>query len=311
MPDAIRFCLSKARAESADEWEAVARSAERAGYRVLHVPDHLGALSPAVAMQAAASVTERLRVGSFVINNDFRNPLILAQEAASVDLLSRGRLELGLGAGWNVPEYEAASIAFDSASVRIRRLEESVTVLRRLFAGEEVTFEGEHYSISEYQLSPLPAQGGGLPILIGGNGDKLLGVAARHATIIGFTGFTTRPTGPTFDHFTVGGLANRIQLVRREAGDRFGGLELNVLVQRAEVTEEGAATIAALREEWAGGAGANLSAHDIADSPFVLIGTVDEIRAKVVRLHETLGLGSFTVFADRSEGFDEVVRSFR
>ena len=311
MADRIRFCLSSARTESADAWVDQARRAEAVGYDVLHVADHLGALSPPVAMQAAASVTERLRVGSFVINNDFRNPLLLAQDAASVDLLSGGRLELGLGAGWNVPEYEAAGIEFDPAPVRIERLEESVTVLRRLFAGERVTFDGTHYTISDYELAPLPPQGASLPILIGGNGDKLLAVAARHADIVGFTGFTIRPGGPIPGHFTREGLENRIEHVRRQAGERFDGIELNVLVQRAQVTDQADAVVAEIAAQWRDGLGASLTEDDVAASPFILVGTVGEIAEKTDRLRSELGIGSVTVFADRSEGFDEVVRSFR
>lgn len=306
----IRFCLSKAQADSAEGWETHARNAEAAGYDVLHVPDHLGALSPAVAMQAAAAVTERIRVGTLVINNDFRNPLLLAQEAASVDLLSGGRLELGLGAGWNQPEYDAAGISFDGAADRIARLEESVTVLRRLFAGETVSHNGEHYSITDYRLTPEPPQGAGLPILIGGNGDRLLAVAARNADIIGFTGFTIRPAGPVPGHFTREGLADRIAHVRREAGARFSELELNVLVQWAVVTDDPQGRINAIAAEWRADGDETLSLGDIAEGPFVLLGSVDSIVAEIQQLHDDLGIGSITVFASRSEGFDDVVRAF-
>jgi len=277
---------------------------------VLHVADHLGALSPAVAMQAAASATERIRVGTLVLNNDFRHPILVAQEAASLDLLSRGRLELGLGAGWNRPEYTAAGIAFDGALQRIARLEESVMILRRLFAGETVLHQGEHYSITEHRLTPEPPQGASLPILIGGNGDRLLAVAARHATIVGFTGFTIRPGGPVPGHFTRDGLANRIAHVRREAGGRFSELELNVLVQQAEVTDDPQRRIEEIAAQWRADGVDTLTPDDIAASPFILVGSVDSIAAEIEGLHDDLGIGSFTVFAARSSGFDDVVRAF-
>jgi probable F420-dependent oxidoreductase len=304
----VGFGLSSARAETADDWLSQARRADEVGYEILHVPDHLGALSPAAAMAAAAAVTDRIGLGAYVLNNDFRHPLLVAQEAATVDLISEGRLELGMGAGWNVPEYNQAGITFDPASRRIARLEESVTILRRLFAGETVSFSGEHYTITDHSLTPLPPQGADLPVTIGGNGDRLLGVAARHADIIGFTGFTIRPSGPVMSHFTPDRLAERIELVRDRAGDRFAGLRLSVLVQHAVVTDDAEKEAGRLAAEWAEDTPNAPDRADILASPFVLIGNVDEILDQAEHFAQTLGLTRFTVFARRSEGFDAVVR---
>jgi probable F420-dependent oxidoreductase len=247
-------------------------------------------------------VTDRIRVGTYVLNNDFRHPLLVAQEAASVDLLSDGRLLLGLGAGWNIPEYTEAGIPFDGAGTRIARLEESVTILKRLFAGHAVTFNGDHYTITEHTLEPAPPQGAALPILIGGNGDKLLAVAARHADIVGFTGFTIRPEGVQPGHVTRAGLDDRIEHVRHEAGERFAGIELNLLVQRAEITDDRAGRAGEIATEMEGP-----SAEEILDSPFVQLGTVDEIATDLLSLRQDLGVSSFTVFDGRSKGFDGVV----
>jgi len=303
----FRFALSRSRVDSRAEWVEFARRTEDLGYDLLMVADHLGALGPFPALQAAADATERLRIGTNVLNNDFRNPLLVAQETATIDLLSGGRFELGMGAGWNIPEYEQAGIPFDSAGVRIARLEESVAVLRRLFAGEQVDSTGEHYQITSHTLDPLPPQGAALPILIGGNGNRLLGVAGRHATVVGFTGFTIRPQGPVPSHFTRSGLADRIEVVRAAAGKRFSELELSVLVQRVEVTNDPTSAAEELATSFADGGGSAPSPDEILDSPFALLGSVDQICERLQSIREELGVATFTVFDARSAGFDAVV----
>ena len=301
-PRPFRFAYGQARAASRAEWIEEAKRAEDNGYATFHVPDHLGALSPTVALQSVAEQTS-LRIGHYVLNNDFRNPVLVAQEASTLDLLSDGRLELGLGAGWNIPEYEAAGIPFDRAPVRIRRLDESAQILRRLFAGEEVTFEGEFYTVRDHTQAPLPPQGGELPLLIGGNGDKLLSVAARHATIVGITGFTIRPEGPQLTHFGREALAERIEFVRERAGERADDLEFNILVQRCEVGRD-RTTIA---DEWAAEDGAQLSAEEIHDSPFMLAGTVDQVVDELSEMRERTGASYITVLGRRAQGFEAVV----
>lgn len=306
---AFGFGLSSARASSADEWLSQVRHAEQVGYEVLHVPDHLGSLSPTAALAAAAVVTERIRLGAYVLNNDFRHPLLVAQEATTIDLLSNGRLELGLGAGWNVPEYEQAGIEFERATRRIERLEESAKILRRLVAGEEVSFRGRYYTITSHTLIPPPPQGASLPFVIGGNGNRLLGVGGRHADIVGFTGFTIKPAGAIPSHFSPQGLADRIDIVRDAAGERFENLQLSVLVQYAAVTNDAEAEAHRLANEWAEDGPDAPSAKEMLASPFVLIGTVGEILSEVRRLRDTLGITRFTVFASRSPRFEEVVRA--
>ncbi len=298
----FRFAYGHGRATSRKDWIDEAKRAEDQGYATFHVPDHLGALSPTVALQSVAEVTS-LRIGHFVLNNDFRNPALVAQEAATLDLLSDGRLELGLGAGWNLPEYEASGIQFDAAPVRIRRMEESAQILRRLFAGEEVTYAGEFYTVRNHTQDPLPPQGGDLPLLIGGNGDKLLSVAARQATIIGITGFTIRPEGPQLTHFGREQLAERTAFVRDRAGSRASDLEFNILVQRCEVGRDRSM----IAEEWAAEEGAQLTAEQIHDSPFMLAGTVDQVVDELTEIRERTGVSYITVAGQRAEGFETVV----
>ena len=199
----FRFGCSLAGFDHGHDWAETARRIEDLGYSTMLVPDHLGdQLAPLPALAVAAAVTTRLRVGSFVLSNDFRHPVLLAKEAATVDLLSGGRLELGLGAGWRREEYEAAGLDFDPGALRLARLEESVAVLRGLWSGRPFRFAGDHYRVEELQGRPLPAQAGGPPLFLGGGGPRLLALAGRVADIVGLapgrdpTAPSTRPTSP-------------------------------------------------------------------------------------------------------------------
>lgn len=302
----IRFGLSSSTTGSAAEWAQHARSAEEGGYDVLLVADHLGALDPMVALQAAAAVTDRIRLCPYVLNNDLRHPTYLAREAATLDLLSGGRLELGIGAGWAVAEYEESGIPFDRPRIRIERMAESVEILRALFAGETVHFEGNHYHITGHELEPLPPQGSALPILVGGNGDRVLAVAAAYADVVGFMGFTSRRRGPTLDHFSRAGLTDRVEYVKAHGGS---AAERAILIQRVEITSDRERRA---EEMWRSGSERRAtypSPEEILDSPFMLVGSVDEISAELLSLRDELGVTYFTVFAGRSAGFDDVVRN--
>ena len=305
----FRFGLARSRAGTADEILATARRAETVGYDVYLIADHLGLLSVFPTLTAVAAVTERLRIGTYVVANDYRPLAILAEDAATVDFFSEGRLELGIGAGWMKGEYDAAGWTFDRAPVRIARLEESATLLRRLFAGEKVTHEGEHYRLDGFELAHLPPQGARLPLLIGGNGDKLLSVAGRHADIVSFTGFSSRQGGQEVDitHWTDEGLADRIDVVRRAAGDRFAELELNMLIQRAAVTDDPEATAARFVDEGRLARSSPITAEELLASPFVLLGTVEEIADRLRSFRTRFGVSYVTVSDERSEGFDAVV----
>ncbi|MDP8959787.1 MAG: TIGR03621 family F420-dependent LLM class oxidoreductase [Actinomycetota bacterium] len=301
-PPPFRFGLSKSTAATRRELGAAARRAEAVGYSSLVAADHLGILAPFTAAAVAACATERIRVGPFVLNNDFWHPALMAREAATLDLLSDGRLELGMGAGHMKTEYEAIGLAFHPAWERIERLAESVRLVKRLLSGERVTYRGRFYQLEQHQLSPLPPQGSSLPVLIGGNGDRLLAVAAREADIVGFSGFLPGRDGtdPSPTHFTSAGLSDRIDHVRREAGERFSELELNVLVQRVVVTSDRRSAAQHLSVSWP-------PAQEILDSPFVLLGTVEEIIDQLQEHRERLGVSYWVVFEGRSEGFDQVV----
>jgi probable F420-dependent oxidoreductase len=279
--------LQVARAESRRGWQDEARRAEDLGFDTIVVPDHIAddLLSPMVALATMAEATTRLRVGTFVLNNDFRHPALLAREAATIDLLTDGRLELGLGAGHAAPEYAEIGLQFDPARVRVARLEESAQLLRRLFDDEEVTFTGTHYQVVAHRLAPprRPA------LLIGGNGDRVLTLGARYADIVGFTGTgRTRPDGQNHDiDWERGQIDKKVAVVREAAGARIVDLELNALVQYVEITPDRRASAERLS------ARIEVDPDILLGAPYLLIGTIDEIVEQLHRDRERWGFSYY------------------
>ena len=223
------------------EFSAFANSVQDAGFDVLTLPDHLVAsLSPFSGATAAAAVTARLHTGTLVLNNDLRHPVDTAREAATVAAISGGRFELGLGAGHMKSEYDAAGLRFDSAGTRVDRLIESVNVIRPLLAGEPVDIDGAHYCVradaGELVATPVVP----VPLLIGGNGTRVLQLAGRVADIAGFAGFSHNSDATVVEltHFDAAGLDDRIAVVRDAAGDRFDAIELNALIQFVVHTDD-------------------------------------------------------------------------
>jgi len=272
----FRFGVNVRTAASQAEWADKARKVEALGYAVLLVPDHLAELlAPLPALAAAAAATTRLRVGTAVLNNDFRHPALLAREAATLDLLSDGRLELGLGAGHMRSEYEQAGLAFDPGATRVERLGEAVVILKRLLEGESVTFAGRHYRVTGHSIHPRPVQSPRPPVFIGGNAPRLLALAAREADIVGLTGIAFRHGGkePDVSDFRAAVVDERVRLVRETAADRFDRLELTALVQRVVVTDDRRKAA----EELATGRWARLTPDEILASPYALVGTVDQM----------------------------------
>jgi probable F420-dependent oxidoreductase len=288
VPRPFRFGVNTTKIQSRTAWQERARRLEAEGWSTLLVPDHLGAVSTFVPLVSAADATTELRVGSLVINNDLFHPLRLAQEAATVDLLTDGRLELGIGSGWNQPEYELLEVAYDRPAERAARLRQAVATVKSAWAGEP----------------RLPATGGGeetravlgtvqrphIPILIGGHGDQILTLAATEADIVGSTGLTwtgssLAPTGAAVD-----ALAERVRFVRDRAGDRFDSLELNILTQVVSIGGDTPATVMELA--------ATLGTEPdlVRTTPLTLIGSVPEVVDKLVAIREQLGLSYVVVF---------------
>jgi probable F420-dependent oxidoreductase len=284
-----------------------ARRIEELGYDALTVPDHLTDLiAPMPAVITAAEATKHLRVGTNVLNNDLRHPILVAREAATVDLLMDGRLQLGLGAGSIRSEYDQAGLDFDPGGTRVERLAEAVTIIKGLLKGEQVTFSGRHYRVTGHTIAPLPVQKPHPPILIGGNGMRLLALAAREADIVGLSGLTFRQGGaipPDQSGWRVSGIDERIRRIREIAGDeRYARLELNALVQRVVVTDDRSRAAAELTSRWS-----RLTPDEILESPYVLIGTVEQMVEDIQARRERWDISSYTIFEPYLEDFAPIV----
>ena len=303
----FRFGVSVRHAGSRAEWMAKARKVEALGYATLTVPDHLTDLvAPMPALISAAEATKTLRIGTNVLNNDLRHPVLVAREAAAVDLLTDGRLELGLGAGSIKSEYDEAGFSFDPGGTRVERLAESVTIIKSLLNGEQVTFAGRHYRVTGHTIAPVPAQKPRPPILIGGNGRLLLALAAREADIVGFSGLTFRKGGaapPDLSGWRVSGVDERVRLVREAAGEaRYARLELNALVQRVVVTNDRRQAAEELTSRWT-----QLTPEEVLQSPYVLIGTVDQMVEDLQAYRDRWGISYYVVHEPYMDTFAPVV----
>ena len=251
----LRFGLTTALPRPAAEARDFARAVEAAGFDVLTFPDHLVPSAPPFAgATAAALATDRMHVGTLVLNNDFRHPVDTARETAGVATVTGGRFELGIGAGHMKSEYDAAGIAFDDGGIRVSRLEESAGSISSLLDGEAVDLDGAHYRVHAEAgslVAPPPAR---VPMLIGGNGTRVLQLAGRIADIVGFAGFSHDRDATKVDltHFDAAGLEDRIAVVRDAAGDRFDEIELNALIQFVVHTDDRKASAADLAASSAG-----------------------------------------------------------
>jgi probable F420-dependent oxidoreductase len=298
----FRFGLVAIDAPSAEAWREKARWAEALGYDILLVPDHIvgGRVGWAPALMAAAAVTSRLRVGTNVLDNDFRHPAFVAQDVATLDLLSDGRFEFGIGAGWLLEDYSTTGIAWDAPGIRAGRMEEAVAIINRLLEGETVTFAGQHYTINELPPSLLPVQQPRPPLMIGAGGPRMLAFAARHADIVSIVMSSRREGGLMMDINTAT-VAEKIARVREAAGERFDRIELNVLLQGVYVTNDRQAAAEELAVVW------ETPATMLLDSPYLLLGTVDEIVAILQQRREELGISYYSVFDRHSEAINPVV----
>jgi probable F420-dependent oxidoreductase len=301
------FGVNVRSAASARDWAQKARRVEELGYSTLTVPDHLAEmLAPMPASLAAAAVTTRLRVGTNVLNNDLRHPVLVAREAATADLLTGGRFQLGLGAGHMKSEYDAAGLTFERGASRVARLAEAVTIIKKLFRGERLTFAGRYYRVTDHALYPKPVQLPHPPILIGGNGPRLLDLAAHEADIVGLTGITFAAGGtqPDLSAWRAQGVDERVALVRMAAGQRLEHLVLEALVQRVVVTKPGADDRRAAAAELTRG---QLSPDEVLESPFALIGSIEQLVDLLRARRERWGISSYTVFEPAVELLAPVV----
>jgi probable F420-dependent oxidoreductase len=285
----FRFGL-QLRASPGEDVVATARRAEAAGFDVVLLADHVGpdGLSPLPTLAAIASATTTVRLGTFVLNAEMRNPVQLAWEASTIDHLSGGRMELGLGAGHTPQEFSACGIEMLPAADRKARLMAQVEVIRTLLDGGTAS----RPALGVDDATVARAVQDRLPLLVGGNGSALLAHAGAHADIIGLQGLgRTLEDGHRHEvRWTTDHLDRQIEQVRTGAGDRFDALELNALVQVVDVTDDAGVAIAALCEQVP-----TLDPAAVGELPYVLIGTVDEIAAKLRRCRDRWGITYFVV----------------
>ena len=267
-------------------WADSARELEALGYSTLFVPDHFhSGYGPITAMATALAATTTLSVAPLVMAVDFRHPAVLAKEIATLDAMFPGRVELGVGAGYNPLDYSRSGIRMDPPGQRVGRLAEYVQVLRLLFSGELVSFDGADFQLREIEGTPLPATPGGPPILVAGGGPRLLRLAGAQADIIGVNPSTAagRDSPETFRDAMAVSIDVKVELVRAAAGDRWDRLQLNAWVSFAQLTDDAASVVGWLAQY----AGAGVD--DVLDSPIVLVGSEAEVAERLRARRERWG----------------------
>ncbi len=300
----FRFGVQVSQVGSASEWRDKARKLEDLGFSTLFMPDHFGQeLAPLPAIAMAAAHTTTLRVGSLVFDNDYKHPAILAKEAATIDLLSDGRLELGLGAGWMRTDYDQLGLPYDPPAVRVDRFEEALHVIKQCFTGEQFTYHGEHYRITDYASWPEPVQQPRPPLLIGGGGKRVLSIAAREADIVGIN--------PNLRAGEIGLEAakdslreqtdRKVQWIRDAAGDRIDEIEIQMRFFITSVRPDRMKLAEALAPTF------GVSPEEALESGAALVGTEDEIAEQLHRRREKWGLSYVVVGDDNVDEFAPIV----
>lgn len=300
-PRPFRFGIINEHPGSADGWFAAARQVEALGYATFLLRDHFvpepfgDQFAPFPALMAAALATTTLRVGTLVCDNDYRHPIMLAKEAATLDLLSGGRLELGLGAGWLRAEYEAAGMDFDPNKLRVARFAEAVQIIRGLFADAPLTFIGEHYQVRGLTNFPRPAQRPGPPLLIGGGKRRMLTLAGRYADIVGLltTSVASGAQEDGTEERLAPAVAQKLDWIRAGAGARFDRIELSLIpTVIIDDDREGAVERLIAARDWR-----DVTAAEVMAMPSVLVGTIAQISEAIWERRERYGF-SYYIFGD-------------
>ena len=300
----FRFGVQCSRASTRSEWIDLARRTEANGFDCLTMPDHFtDQLAPVPALQAVADATTTLRVGALVWDNDYKHPVVLAKELATIDLLSEGRLEIGIGAGWMISDYEQAGMPYDAAGVRIDRFIEGLEIIKRAMNEGAFSFSGKHYTINNYDGLPKPIQRPCPPILIGGGGKRVLSFAAREADIIGINGtMTAGVVGPdAISTMTADAVEEKVGIVRSAAGPRLADIEMNIRAFFVKVTDDASGTISGMAQM------IGVEPTMVADTPFALIGPVNKIVDDLLARRERWGFSYVIVGAEDVDSFAPVV----
>jgi probable F420-dependent oxidoreductase len=300
----FRFGVQASKANTLDLWVDLAHRCEDKGYSCLTMPDHFDdQLAPVPALMTAANVTTNLRIGALVWDNDYKHPAVLAKELATMDVLSDGRLELGIGAGWMISDYEQMGIPYDSAKVRIDRFVEGLKVIKGAMAEGPFSFSGDHYTITNYNGTPKPVQAPCPPILIGGGGKRVLSIAAREADIVGIN--ATMSAGVvgqhTFSTMTAEVVDEKVAIVREAAGARFNNIELNIRAFLVNITDDA--------KQAASGIASMLGVEQqmVEESPFALVGPTSKLIEDLLERRERWGFSYVIVGADDVDSFAPVV----
>ncbi|MHB8328841.1 MAG: TIGR03621 family F420-dependent LLM class oxidoreductase [Acidimicrobiales bacterium] len=299
----FRFAVQLTRADSGTSWRALVRKVEDLGYSTIYLPDHFGdQFAPLVALATAAEATTTLRVGTLVLGNDYRHPLVLAKEAATLDLLSEGRLELGIGAGWMTSDYEQSGIHLDDPAVRVDRLDEAIAVMKALWSGH-CEHAATHYTVSVTEGAPAPFRRPGPLLLVGGGSKGVLSIAGRQADIVGLNPRLTEGfVGPE----SLASMApyhydRRLTWVREAAGGRFSEIEIQCLTFFVRVVSNGEEVLEDTARLF------RMPVEEAADVPLALIGTVDEIAESLENRRRRWGMSYWVVHEAELEAFAPVV----
>ncbi|HEY1652276.1 MAG TPA: TIGR03621 family F420-dependent LLM class oxidoreductase [Acidimicrobiales bacterium] len=301
---AFRFALQASGAASPAAWRDLAHKAEDLGYSTLYVPDHLDdQWAPMVACTVAAEATTTLRVGTLVLDNDFRHPVVVAKEAATLDVVTDGRFELGMGAGWLTEDYEHSGIAMDRASVRVARLAESLEIMRALWQTGTATFSGDYYQVTGAKGTPAPVTAGGPPLVIGGGGQRILTLAGRYADIVSVVpSLAAGHIGPEVAaEAVVDKYVERVRWAREAAGDRADELELQCWTATVQVVENANEIVESLAPIF------DLTPEQLRAAPLALIGTATEIGETLRKRREELGFSYIVVHEAEMDALAPVI----
>ncbi|SEM06868.1 LLM class F420-dependent oxidoreductase [Rhodococcus maanshanensis] len=292
----------------------LAQKAEELGYDSFMIPDHLGnQVGPIAALGALAVATDKIRIGTAVLANGFRHPAVLAKDAATIDVLSGGRLELGIGAGWMKEEFDKGGITYDSPGVRIAKLAESLEILDTLLRGQECNFQGEYYQINGLKGSPRPRQGPRPPIVVGGGGPKMLALAAKYADIISLAPPSNKDGKMLLSGITMEATAARVERIREAAGDRFDDIELNWTITTIMPTDDREAmaemALAALDNGYPPNieVDVKLTVEQILNSPYLAFGSYEEIADQIRSVRAQTSMSYVGIFPTQMEAFAPVI----
>lgn len=304
MTKPFRFAVQASSAPDAKAWRELARKIESLGYSTLYIPDHFGdQWGPIVAMTIAVEATQTLNVGALVFDNDYRHPVVLAKEIATLDLASEGRVEFGIGAGWMKSDYDESGIAYDRPGVRIDRMVEGLSIMKQLWREGVANLAGEHYTIVNAKGTPHTSGSGSPKIVIGGGGKKVLSIAAREADIVGVNpNLAAGYVGPEVAESSKAAYyRERVGWIREAAGDRFDDLELQCLTYLVQFTDDRRSAYEKLAPLF------GLTPDEAMEVPIALAGTVSEITETLEQRRDEYGFSYIVVHEPEMEAFGEVV----